>query len=80
MPAYYVYLEDEHGKLHPFDTEPIRASSREDAMKIVMGGSLFMPPEVALRVDIKVLRRMFDEQADRHDEPGSDAIVVVEAR
>lgn len=39
MPSYSVYLEDENGKLHPFDTEPIRAASREDAMKTAIGGS-----------------------------------------
>jgi hypothetical protein len=43
-----------------------------------MRGSLFIPPEIALRVDTKVLWRMFDEQAEQDDEPGSDAIAVVE--
>ena len=37
MPAYYVYLEDENGKLHPFDTEPIEAESEEESWKIVGG-------------------------------------------
>jgi hypothetical protein len=43
MPSYCAYLEDEHRKLHPFDTEPIRAARREEAMRIVMGLSLAAP-------------------------------------
>ncbi len=78
MPSYYVYLEDENGKLHPFDTEPLRAASREDALKIVMGGSLWLSPEESRQVETMELVRRFDEQAERDDEPGSDAIVVEE--
>ncbi len=78
MPFYLVWLEDEHGKIHPFDTEPIRAASREDAMRIVMASSLWLSPEESRQIDTLELARRFDEQADQDDEPGSEAIVVVE--
>ena len=78
MPVYLVWLEAEDGRRHLFDTEPIEAESQEDALKIVMGGSLWLSPEESRQVETMELVRRFDEQAERDDKPGSDAIVVEE--
>jgi hypothetical protein len=69
MPSYCAYIDDQHVKLHPFDTEPIRAASREEAMKIVMGGSLWLSPEESRQVETMELVRRFDEQAIAEEHP-----------
>jgi hypothetical protein len=43
-----------------------------------MGGSLWLSPEESRQIEAMELIRRFDEQAERDDEPGSEAIVVEE--
>jgi hypothetical protein len=69
VPFYLVWLEGEDGRRHLFDLEPIEAESQEDALKIVMGGSLWLSPEESRQVETMELVRRFDEQAERDDEP-----------
>jgi hypothetical protein len=76
MPSCCAYLVDKHGRHYIFDAGPIEAESEEDAMKIVMGASLWLSPEESLQSNTLDLIRRFDEQADRHDELGSAASVV----
>jgi hypothetical protein len=73
-----LYLIGHDGRGHFSDAEPIRAATAEDALKIVMGGFLWLSPEEARQVETMELVRRFDEQAERDEEPGSEAIVVEE--
>jgi hypothetical protein len=78
MPFYLVWLEGEDGRRHRFDLDPIEAESQENALKIVMGGSLWLSSEESRQIETMELVRRFDEQAERDDEAGSEAIVVEE--
>jgi hypothetical protein len=55
MPFYLVWLEGEDGRRHLFDRDLIEAESQEDALKIVMGGSLWLSPEESLRKQTRLV-------------------------
>ncbi len=73
---FRVYLLDENGRRHQFDSGPIYGSDPEDAWRIAIGGSLGLSMEESLAMDQEELSRRFDERARQDGEPGVEAVFV----
>ena len=73
---FRVYLLDENGRRHQFDSGPIYANDPEEAWRIAIGGSLGLSMEESLEMDQEELSRRFDERARQDGEPGVEAVFV----
>ncbi len=74
--SFRVYLLDENGRRHQFDSGPIYANDPEEAWRIAIGGSLGLSMEESLAMDQEELSRRFDERARQDGEPGVEAVFV----
>ena len=74
--SFRVYLLDENGRRHQFDSGPIYGNDPEEAWRIAIGGSLGLSIEESLAMDQEELSRRFDERARQDGEPGVEAVFV----